>query len=201
MAKINSDKWVKLDGRFQALYAVKEPIEAPIAVPLYAVRDPEPTPIGQPLYAVKDPEPTPIAQPLYAVKDPKPTPIAQPLYAVKDPEPTPVSQPLYAVKNPGTGMDISITYAQLEENISTLKNSIAKLKDSWNSEIRKDVSVLDNSWVGEDCVAYTSKLTKMDSKVQKTISALELLCSTYEQARDMVKENQSNIITSISNMN
>ena len=45
--------------------------------------------------------------------------------------------------------------------------------------------------------ALTKKLSKMDSKVQNTISALDLLRSTYEQAINQVKESQQTSLTSI----
>ena len=99
-----------------------------------------------------------------------------------------------------SGPDINITYGQLEDNIATLKKAITNLKNSWSNETKKNISILDNSWVGSDCSAYTAKLTKMDSKVQGTIDALELLCSTYENARDMVIENQKNVTSSIARL-
>ena len=119
--------------------------------------------------------------------------VVQPAYGVPIPYPV---QPKYGVFLP----DIDITYSQLEENISTLKKAIANLKDSWSNETKKNIAKLDNSWVGPDCAAYTEKLTKMDSRVQKTISALELLCTTYEKARDMVKDSQNSAVTSINNI-
>ncbi len=100
----------------------------------------------------------------------------------------------------GSGIDINITYSQLEENINMLKKSISTLKSSWDGETKRNIDTLNNSWVGQDCTAYTSKLMNMDSKVQNTISALELLCSTYEKARDMIRDNQSQVASSINNM-
>ena len=147
----------------------------------------------QPKYGVV--VPTTGVQPAYGVQ--VPTTGLQPAYGVQIP-PT-VVQPAYGVQVPG-GQDINITFSQLEENIATLKKAIASLKSSWDGETKKNLSTLDNSWVGQDCAAYTAKLTNMDGKVQNTISALELLCSTYEKARDMVKESQSTTISSISNM-
>ena len=137
-----------------------------------------------------------VTQPKYGVQYSQPAygvPIIQPSYGVQ------IVQPKYGVIYP-YGPDIDITYSQLEENISTLKKAIANLKDAWDSQTKQNISKLENSWVGDDCRVYTQKLTKMDTKVQKTISALELLCSTYEKARDMVKENQSSTISSINNM-
>ena len=95
--------------------------------------------------------------------------------------------------------DISITYNQLEDNISFLKKAIADLKESWGVNTKKNIDLINNSWVGPDCIAYTDKLTSMDNKVQKTISSLELLCSTYENARDMVQDKQASIMSSINN--
>ncbi|MBQ6497494.1 MAG: hypothetical protein IJI58_02130 [Bacilli bacterium] len=121
----------------------------------------------------------------------------QPKYGVMINPPSGVIQPKYGVVLPGTGQDLNITYNQLEEIIATLKKSISSLKNSWEVETKRNVAKLDNSWVGEDCASYTSKLTGMDKKVTNTIAALELLCSTYEQARDMVKENQAKNISAI----
>ena len=104
-------------------------------------------------------------------------------------------QPAYGVVVPGT--DLFITFDQLEDNIATLKKSINSLRNSWENETKRNISTLDNSWVGPDCASYTSKLTNMDKKVTNTIAALELLCSTYEQARDMVKDNQKKTLSSI----
>ena len=101
----------------------------------------------------------------------------------------------YGVYIPGN--DLFITFDQLEENIATLKKSISTLRNSWEGETKRNISILDNSWVGPDCASYTSKLSSMDTKVANTIAALELLCSTYEQARDMVKENQKKTLSSI----
>ena len=124
----------------------------------------------------------------------------QVLYAAKPVEETENIQALYSAGPVTSGPDINITYSQLEENISLLKNSISSLKSSWNDGTKKNLDTLDNSWVGPDCAEYTSKLNKMDKKVQNTISALELLCSAYEEARDMMKDSQRNVLTSINNI-
>jgi len=122
----------------------------------------------------------------------------QPAYGVVSIHP-PMVQPKYGVTVPG--QDLNITYNQLEENIATLKQSISKLKQSWEVETKRNLNTLDNSWVGQDCASYTAKLKNMDTKVVNTIAALELLCSTYEQARDMVKDSQSKTISSIESIN
>ena len=132
-------------------------------------------------------------QPKYGVVDPG---TVQPKYGVVDPG---TVQPKYGVVAPGVS-DIDITFDQLERNIAILRKAIANLKNSWSNETKKNIAKLDNSWVGPDCAAYTQKLTKMNSKVQNTISALELLCSTYERARDMVIENQRSVTSSITGM-
>ena len=128
----------------------------------------------------------------------------QPAYGVVIPH-TPIGpvQPAYGVVPiaPLPGEDLNITYNQLEENIATLKKSISKLKQSWEVETKRNLNTLDNSWVGQDCASYTAKLNNMDKKVENTIAALELLCSTYEQARDMVKDSQSKTISSIESIN
>ena len=108
-------------------------------------------------------------------------------------------QPAYGV--PFTGYDLSITYEQLEENISTLKKAISSLKNSWENQTKTNLTKIENSWVGPDCKEYVTKLKNMDTKVNNTISALELLCSTYEQARDMVSQSQTNSLTSIQKLN
>lgn len=99
-----------------------------------------------------------------------------------------------------TGSDINITYSQLEENISTLKEAINTLKNSWNGETKNNISIINESWAGTDCAEYTKKLSNMDTKVQNTILALELLCNTYEKARDMVKDNQAKTVSEIINL-
>lgn len=172
MKKINSDVLYRYS--MQPAYATR-PIEE-ISYPAYATRPTEP--IAYPEYAVRPTEP--IAYPEYAVR---PTdPIAYPAYATR---PT----------NPIT--DISITYDQLEDNIVQLKEAINSLKSTWQVDAKKNINTLENSWVGAECKEYTTKLTKMDKKVNNTISALELLCSTYEQARDMLKDNQMYVMNSI----
>ncbi len=128
---------------------------------------------------------------------------AQPAYGVK---PTPIwtiqPQVKYGVVSPGggSGTTINMKYEELEENIKTLKSAISTLRDSWTNETKKNLQTLENSWVGADCSAYTSRLSNMDNKVQKTIQALELLCTTYEKARDMVKETQEKALSSINGM-
>ena len=107
-------------------------------------------------------------------------------------------QAKYGVVLPHPGINISLS--QIEENIATLKKSISNLKSSWNGETKKDINILDNSWVGKDCEQYTQRLTKMDKKVQNTIAALELLCKTYEQVRDMVKDNQNKSLSAVTNI-
>lgn len=146
------------------------------------------------------------AQPKYGV-----VPVhIQPKYGVAVP-PTGSTGTIYPPKMPGAGgvsiqpaygvqivhLDLDITYDQLEKIIQDLRQSISKIKSSWDGETKRNVSILNNSWVGDDCAVYTSKLTSMDGKVHNTIEALELLCSTYEQARDMVKENQSKTLASV----
>ena len=124
------------------------------------------------------------------------TPVCTPVpkYGVT-PVHTPV--PKYGVQ---ATTDINITYEQLEQNIANLKQAISTLRDSWSNQTKSNLDTLNNSWVGDDCRKYTYKLGKMDKRVNDTISALELLCKTYEQARDMVKEQQMNTISSISNL-
>lgn len=112
----------------------------------------------------------------------------------------PQIQPAYGVSLIGTG-DLNVTYEQLEENIATLKKAINSLKNSWGTETNKNLATIENSWVGNDCKEYTEKLRNMDKKVTNTISALELLCSTYEKARDMVQQNETKAISSIQNIN
>ena len=116
----------------------------------------------------------------------------QPAYGVQ------VVQPKYGTSC--TYTDLNITYAQVEENISKLKKAVNTLKNTWDGETKANLQTINNSWAGEDCSAYTQKLSKMDSKVQNTISALDLLRTTYEQARDMVKESQQSSISSISKL-
>ena len=134
----------------------------------------------------------PYVQPAYGV------PTAQPAYGVIPiVEPTPVVQPAYGVPVTGPLTDINITYDQLEDMITTLRKATSTLKDSWTRETSKNLSTLENSWVGNDCRAYTNRVRKMDGKVQNTIEALDLLASTYEKARDMVQENQKNTMAAI----
>ncbi len=128
---------------------------------------------------------------------PMPTPIQEKYGVIISP--TPIQLKYGPMPSPGA--DIDITYSKIEENISTLKKTINSLKTSWASESKKNISRLQNSWVGADCEAYTKKLSKMDTKVSKTISALELLCSTYEQARDMLKDTQGKTTSAINNSN
>ena len=160
-------------GEVQPAYGV------PVIQPKYGVTCP-PGEV-QPAYGV------PVIQPKYGVTCP--TGELQPAYGV------PVIQPKYGVTC--GGQDLNITFSQLEENIATLKKAISSLRNSWDVETKKNINTLNGSWVGADCAEYTNKLSNMDKKVQNTISALELLCSTYEQARDMVKESQANAISSI----
>ncbi len=95
------------------------------------------------------------------------------------------------------GADLDITYAQLEDNIATLKKAIEALKSSWNGEIKRNIDKINSSWIGKDCATYTSKLSNMDGKVQKTVQALELLCSTYEKARDMVASSKKQVTNAV----
>ena len=145
--------------------------------------------VVQPKYGVQI---DPVVQPKYGVQI---DPIVQPKYGVV----TPIVQPAYGVQiQPGS--DIDITYSQIEENISSLKKTISSLKKAWVDESKKNITKLQNSWAGADCSAYTAKLSKMDTKVNNSISALELLCSTYEQARDMLKETQGKSLSAINNI-
>lgn len=133
----------------------------------------------------------PIAVPKYGVTPVQGTPVAK--YGVIPVTPV----PKYGVQGPS---DISITYEQLEQNIANLKQAIASLRESWTNQTKKNLDTLNNSWVGDDCRRYTFKLGKMDKRVNDTISALELLCRTYEQARDMVKDQQMSTISSIASL-
>ncbi|MBR2827839.1 MAG: hypothetical protein IKE70_01225 [Bacilli bacterium] len=99
-----------------------------------------------------------------------------------------------------SSVDVNVTYSQMEEMINNLKKSVALLKYSWDGQIKSCINRLNASWVGNDCKEYSEKLTNMNTKVHNTISALELLCSTYEQARDVIKETQNTAMTSISNL-
>ena len=113
----------------------------------------------------------------------EPIATGQPAYGVSVVAPTFMGQP--------TGADIKITLSQLEENISILRSSINDLKQAWTENTARNVNTIKNSWASKECELYTNTLTVMDSKVQNTISALELLCSTYEKARDMINQNQT----------
>ena len=193
MPYITTDELVRIsplkgfDPIVQPAYGVPDPIvqpaygvPEPIVQPAYGV----PEPIVQPAYGV----PEPIVQPAYGV----PEPIVQPAYGV----PEPIVQPAYGVPAP----DINLSYKEIEENIATLKSTISTLKTSWDGETKNGVNKLKNSWAGEDCSEYVSKLLGMDKSVQNTISALELLCSTYEQARDMMAVSQKATISAIKNI-
>ena len=100
---------------------------------------------------------------------------------------TPSVSPSTPISNPS----INITYNELEQNISTLKSTISTLKSTWDQEIKNNLNTISGSWAGKDCEVYTSKLSNMDGRVQNTIQSLELLCSTYEKARDMVSSSQT----------
>ena len=136
----------------------------------------------QPAYGVQ------VVQPKYGTSCVQ----VQPAYGVQ------VVQPKYGTSC--TFTDLSITYAQVEENITKLKKAVSTLRSTWDGETKANLNTINNSWAGEDCSAYTQKLSKMDSKVQNTISALDLLRSTYEQAINQVKESQQTSLTSISKL-
>ena len=96
--------------------------------------------------------------------------------------------------------DLNITYSELEANIETIKKVVAQLKSAWETETKKNLTKLENSWVGNDCKEYITKLNRMDKKMENTIAALELLGTTYEQAKDIIKQNQSQAMSQIANI-
>ena len=113
-----------------------------------------------------------------------------------------VNPPIQAKYGPiSTTGDINISYQQLEENIATLKSAIQQLKDSWNTETKNNINKIKNSWAGEDCKAYIDRLNTMDMSVQRSISALELLCNTYEKARNMISDTVKKSSSAINNIN
>ncbi len=117
----------------------------------------------------------------------------QPAYGVP-----PISiQPAYGVVYP---VDVNVSYNDLEDCIARLKKTINTLKSSWTNGSKKQIARIKESWVGADCEAYTQKLEGMDQKVNKSIEALELLCSTYEKARDLVLESQKKSTDAVNNM-
>ena len=99
------------------------------------------------------------------------------------------SQPKYGVVMPG-GQDISITSSKLDEIIDNLTRTINTLTSSWSDQTKRNISIIENSWIGPDCKAYTNKLNAMNTKVENAITALILLRSTYIKARELVKNNQ-----------
>lgn len=96
--------------------------------------------------------------------------------------------------------DLNITYSELEANIETIKKVVAQLKNAWETETKNNLTKLENSWVGNDCKEYITKLNKMDKKMENTIAALELLGTTYEQAKDIIKQNQAQAMNQIANI-
>lgn len=97
--------------------------------------------------------------------------------------------------------DINVSFSQLESNISTLKETISSLRSSWDDGVKKNLDSISDSWVGADCEAYLAKLSKMDNKVHGTVSALELLCNAYERTRDILKDNQADLVSTIDKIN
>ena len=138
-------------------------------------------------------------QPAYGVVTAVFTEPVQPAYGVVTPVIGPV-QPAYGVVTPVIGTDINISYEELEECISRLKKTINTLKSSWTNGSKKQIARIKQSWVGADCEAYTKKLENMDTKVNNSISALELLCETYEKAQDLIADNQKSTTAAIDKM-
>ena len=129
-------------------------------------------------------------------------PVVQAAYGVIPPvvASEPEVQPAYGVVTPVIGTDINISYEELEECISRLKKTINTLKSSWTNGSKKQIARIKQSWVGADCEAYTKKLENMDTKVNNSISALELLCETYEKAKDLIADNQKSTTAAIDKM-
>jgi len=144
-------------------------------------------PISQPAYGT-----VPISQPAYGT-----VPISQPVYQT-----VPISQPKYGTSctTTTTYTDLNITYAQVQDNISKLKKAVSSLRSTWDEETKHNLTMINSSWAGDDCSAYTQKILKMDSKVQNTISALDLLRSTYEQAISQVQQSQQSSLSSINKL-
>ncbi len=94
---------------------------------------------------------------------------------------------------------INITFSELEQNISTLKSATQTLKDSWSTKVKKNITTLQNSWVGPDCEAYINKLNGADKRVTNAIAALELLTTTFEKAKNMAKEAQTKTTSAVNN--
>ena len=103
---------------------------------------------------------------------------------------------LYEVARP----DINISFDQISENVAILRKAIDTLKNSWNKETKNNINKLNSSWVGSDCAEFIDKLLEMDKPIQNTIAALELLCSTYEKAKEMIQDNQSGTASAIRNI-
>ena len=190
-----------ISSGFEPIAAKYGVISTPVVEPIVAKYGVIPTPVVEPIVAKYGVIPTPVSEPVVAKYGVVPTPVSEPVVAKYGVIPTPVSEPVVAKYGVVPTTDINITYKQLEENISSLKEAISGLKSSWQDGTKDTLNRIQNSWVGEDCAAYTSKLTGMDKKVNNTISALELLCNAYEDARGMVKDNQSKTISSINSIN
>ena len=105
-----------------------------------------------------------------------------------------------ASTNNSSQNDIDISYAEMENNIAVLKESINTLSSNWNQLINTNVSTIKNSWAGKDCEVYIDKVLKLDSKVKNAISALELLANTYEQAKNQMQEQQAKVAGTLNNL-
>ena len=96
--------------------------------------------------------------------------------------------------------DIDISYDELESNIALLKEATKTLSSNWSQIINTNIATIKNSWAGADCETYINKVTNLDSKVQNAMAALELMTSTYEQAKNLMQEEQSKITSTLNNL-
>ena len=100
-----------------------------------------------------------------------------------------------------SGVDINISYNELESNLSRLKSGLNNLKSNWEGVIQTNIAKLEQSWIGDDCSAYITKLKESDTKVKKSIEAIQLLITTYTQALEVIKANQASVTNTIAGSN
>ena len=98
--------------------------------------------------------------------------------------------------------DTNIIYSadELLANQNSLDAISSEIRSFWDSIKNTELVDIQNSWAGNDAKAYIDNINQLDSKIENSIKAINLLSRTFNLAASTLQETQENSIKMINNI-
>ncbi len=102
--------------------------------------------------------------------------------------------------NEFNGTNIIYSAEELVANQNSLDAISSEIKSSWDSIKNTELVNIQNSWAGNDAQAYIDKINQLDSRIEDSIKAINLLSRTFDLAATTLQETQENTIKMLNNI-